>query len=125
MNLHAVVSGAVGAINPNVTGTVKASAGYTTLPTGRQMPAYAAPYDALMQVQPLSASDIKFLDALSIMSTERSVYLNGVIQGINRAELKGGDVLTILGKTWYVTSVIEPWNTAGWCKVGVTQQVPT
>lgn len=123
MNLHAIVRGVIPAVNPDVTGQVYASTGSTTLANGKRVPAFATPYDATMQVQPLSAADLKQLDALNIEGVERAVYLNGVIQGVNRQELKGGDKLVFLGRTWLVTVVMEPWNTAGWCKIGVTAQV--
>lgn len=124
MNLHATVRGCIPAVNPDYAGQVRVSAGYTTDAAGKRAAAYDPPYDAVMQVQPLSTQDLRFLDGLNIQNSERAVYINGVVQGVSRPDVKGGDLLIFDSKLWLVTATIEPWNSAGWCKVGVTRQMP-
>lgn len=43
MDLHRIVSGAIGAINPMVPATVQISTGYTTSASGLRTPSYATP----------------------------------------------------------------------------------
>lgn len=124
MNLHRVVTGAISAVNPPVTGTLKVSTGYLTASNGKRIPQYGTFPGLALQVQPLSASDLKQLDALNIQGVERAVYMNGNIAGLDRQAGRGGDILTwgTPPTTWLVTAVIEPWDANGWTKVGVTQQ---
>lgn len=43
MNLHGIVRGVVGAVNPHIDATVQVSGGYTTNTDGTQVPSYQAP----------------------------------------------------------------------------------
>jgi hypothetical protein len=52
------------------------------------------------------------------------VYLYGDVQGVNRPEAKGGDVLLFHGRIWLVIAVLETWGAAEWCKVAVAEQMP-
>lgn len=61
MNLHAVVSNQISAVNPNQKAAIQFSTGYTTLPNGQQVPQYAfaeflgaAVADELIAIQVLS-----------------------------------------------------------------------
>lgn len=123
MNLHAVVSGAIGAINPPVIGSVKVSTGVTTAGDGTQTPQYTTVNNVSMQVQALTAKEIEHLDSLNIQGVMRGVWMNGNIEGLNRNAGKGGDLLIFLGQTWLVVQVLETWDTDGWCHVAVALQV--
>lgn len=121
MNLHAIVAGAVGAVNPLVFAIIQPSAGSTTKSDGTQAPAYGDPINAMAQVQALTAREVQHLDSLNIQGIMRGVYLSGVIEGLDRPDAKGGDLLTFNGQTWLVTQVLESWDT--WTHVAVTLQV--
>ena len=118
MNLHALVRSSVNAVNPDVTGTVRVSTGYTTAANGQQRPNYTDQTGVVMQMQALDAKEIEHLDSLNIQGILRSFFLNGNVEGIDRRVGKGGDlILTPDGKTWLVVHVLATWDMAGWCQV--------
>jgi hypothetical protein len=121
MNLHDVVSGAIGAINPFQPCTYQQSAGYSMAPDGSQIPAYASFYPVQCQIQPLSSTDLRQLDAVNVTRAQRKIYMTGNAQGVNRAAVKGGDLFTFPdGTVWLVVQPLEAWP--DWCSVAVTQQ---
>lgn len=121
MNLHSIVSGAVGAINPLVTATLRASAGSTTAPDGKRIAVYADPVTVRCQVQSLQYNDILQLDALEIQGSKSKIYVNGRWQGLVRPDRRGGDLITMPdGRVYLVTLVLEEWP--DWCCVAVTLQ---
>lgn len=122
MNLHAVVASAIQAVNPFAIGSLRINTGtYTTTADYKRVPAYSQVDGIPMQVQPLTAKDLRYLDGLNLQGTERAVYLNGSLLGVQRLNQRGGDLLCFDDQVWLTTSVIETWRT-GWCKVGVTLQ---
>lgn len=122
MNLHAIVSGAIGAVNPSQPITIQSSTGYTTNPDGRRVPSYAAPVTVSAQVQDLTSRDLRQLDGLNIQGSQKTIYCNGSIKGIVRLTQNGGDLVTLVdGTLWLTTVVLEEW--ADWCKIAITQQV--
>lgn len=125
MNLHGIVAGAIGAVNPTVRGAIQTSAGYTTNDDGTRVPAYnPIQTNVPMQVQALQFRDITQLDGLNIEGVQRKIYISGRVDGLIRPENKGGDIITIAdgyGKgVWLVACVLEYWP--DWCTVAVTQQ---
>lgn len=126
MNLHQIVRGAVTAINPDVSGRVYISTGASTSASGKRVPTYDRYDDVPMQVQPLSMQDVgrlQQMDGLNVEGVMRAIYINGAPKGVDRVETKGGDVIHVLGHYWLVVAVLEPWDNAGWSKVGVAKQV--
>ena len=125
MNLHRIVSPIIAAINPPVIGSIRYSTGSVVTPSGDRTPGYAQVDGISMQVQAMSQMELQHIDALGIQGTTRAVYLNGSVEGANRLLGSGGDILIFGGCEWLVTAVMEPWDTAGWTKVAVTQQEPS
>lgn len=130
MNLHSIVSGAIGTINPFVLCQLQMSTGYNVQPDGTQTPNYATFADVPVQVQALTYTDLMKMSGLNIQGTRRAVYLNGNWEGLNRQEGKGGDILTMPDlpgfpgpTTWLVAQVLEWW--ADWCKLAITLQLKT
>lgn len=121
MNLHNIVSGAIGAINPFQTANVRYSNGYSTLGDGSQVPSYTDVDNVPVQVQALTAKELQHLATLNIQGVMKALYLNGNSQGVVRPLGQGGDLFTLVSGTWLVTTVLETWDT-GWCKVAVTLQ---
>lgn len=122
MNLHQLVSGHIAAVNPFLTGSIKVSTGTTTAADGKRTPSYTTIAGVPMQVQALSGRDLRQLESLNIQGVSRAVYLNGNIEGLDRPAGKGGDLILVNGATWLVTTVLETWDAAGWCKLGLTLQ---
>ena len=125
MNLHGIVSGAIGTINPFVSATVKRSSGYSLAPGGIQTPAYTT-FSISCQVQALSYTDITQLDGLSIQGVRRKIYLTGNVEGIVRAKQRGGDLIIFPdgtlpeGNTWLAALALESWP--DWVSIAITLQ---
>lgn len=124
MNLHALASPVVAVVNPPVTGTLRINGGYTTDAAGRRAPVFTDVEGVKMQVQALTGDELKQIDGLNIQGTKRAVYLFGDIQGANRPDAKGGDVLLFSNRVWLVITPLETWGEGDWCKVAVVEQMP-
>lgn len=94
MNLHGIVAGFIGAVNPLVAITIQRSTGYTVTSDGTQVPKYAEPAVVFAQIQALSAEDLSQIDGLNIQGEKRAVYINGRSDGVIRQDRKGGDLIT-------------------------------
>lgn len=121
MNLHGIAAPIIGTVNPFIAGTLTASAGYTTSADGTQVPAYAAPVTAMIQVQALTYSDLQQVSGLNIQGEARAVYLYGDWNGVLRPEAKGGDLIAFNGQQWLVKQTLETWP--DWCKVVAVRQL--
>jgi len=99
---------------------------------GKRQQTYRTFADRPMQVQALSAEDFGLVDRLNIAETVRGVWMNGQVQGVQRPDIRGGDILQIptglsgnAYDTWLVKAVLEGWDADGWCHVAVVLQMPT
>jgi len=113
--------------NPNQEIAWLQNSGYTTDATGHRTPLQTTvPIQA--QIQGLSAADLRHLDGLNIEGVLRSVHMFGNVQGVVRADQKGGDILQfpeIPGgtiKNWLIIKVMETWT--NWARVVVALQNP-
>lgn len=124
MNLHAIVSGAIGAVNPHIPAVLKVSAGYTEDAEGKQVPSYAADARITAQVQPLTGGNLRQLENLNLQGNFVGIYCDGEIEGLVRAKETGGDLIIINSGvnagTWLVALVLEQWP--DWVKVAATLQ---
>jgi hypothetical protein len=130
MNIHRLVSGAIGRVNRTVPISIQRSAGYTTAADGKQVPSYDPAVTVMGRVQSLQYNDIAQLDGLNIQGQKRAVYLNGNWNGIVREDGKGGDILTFTDpddgtmSTFIVAFVFENWGGAnGWVKLCAVRQM--
>ncbi|CAJ9923979.1 Uncharacterised protein [Burkholderia pseudomallei] len=130
MNLHGIVSGVIGTVNPHVPVTLQQqSGGYTTAADGGRTPIYNAS-PQIAQVQALTAKEIQHLDGLNIQGVLRKAYLNGDWRGVYRATNQGGDLMqfaavagvpaSLQGTTWKVVQVFETWP--DWCALAIQLQ---
>lgn len=122
MNLHGIVSGAIGAVNPFVPAQIKISTGSTTLPSGKREPSYSVT-DVSAQIQALSYEDLKHIDGLNIQGVVKTVYVNGNFNGVNRPRQQGGDLLVVNGEEWLIVKVVEEWP--DWCHFVINLQRQT
>lgn len=110
MNLHSIVSGMINTVNPEIPVVIRVSTGNTTNPDGTRTPNYASPITVSGQVQELSAKELHQTDGLNLAGVNRSLYINGTIDGVTRVTLKGGDIIVLPDNTvWLVVSVPESW----------------
>ena len=121
MNLHSIVSGAVGTINPPILLSIQVSTGYTTNADGSRVPTYAAPVSVYGDMQALSYKDIQQLDGLNIQGVKQKIYISGRVDGLIRSKNKGGDLITLPDGSVYLISIIfEYWDS--WVCAGVVLQ---
>jgi hypothetical protein len=121
MNLHSIVSGAVGAVNPQQQVSIQVSTGYTTNAAGKRIPTYAEPVTRPAQVQPMQYNDIVIADGLNIQGLRNAIYINGQVDGLVRTHNKGGDLITLAdGSVWLVAVIVEDWP--DWTKAIITMQ---
>lgn len=133
MNLRAIANRATQRINRNLPAEALVCTGATTNDAGRRTATYADPVGITIQMQALTKDEIKHLDALNIAGTETAAYVNRQLTSLDRDKRSGGDVILfgdspdvpveLQGSAWLVTSVLEAWTTAGWCRVGLTRQM--
>lgn len=115
MNLHQIVRGAIGAINPEISATLLASTGYAIAPGGKRTAAYTAYEGVMIQVQAVAGKDLEHVNNLNLQGVLRSVHLNGNWNGVVRPDGKGGDImqfpLTAGGtlRDWLIVNVVESW----------------
>jgi len=121
MNLHSIVSGAIGTVNPFTAGVMKVSTGYTTLPSGKREPAFSET-PVSVQLQALGYKDLQQIDGLNIQGVVKAAYVNGNFNGVNRPKQQGGDMLVIGADTWLIVQPLEEWP--DWCKFVVNLQAP-
>lgn len=125
MNLNAVVAPIIGVVNPQQPVAVYLSTGPSaTAGDGGRTPTYAAPFTAMMQVQPISTGDLRKLDGMNLQGKFTKLYLNGALRGLERINSLGGDLVVLPdGTTYLVKAVLEGWTpTAGWCSCAVVLQ---
>jgi len=135
MNLRGIANRSTQRINPNLPAQAKASTGYTTGASGKRVPSYADPVNITVQIQALGKKEIEHLDALNISGTETAAYVDMQLSAVDRVTQSGGDLIVIgsattipvqlRNTTWIVTAVLEGWTVSGWCKVGLTRQMPS
>lgn len=127
MNLHNIVSSAIGVVNPHMAGVFMRSNGYTTLASGKRVPTYLPGLSIQAQVQALQYKDLMQLDGLNINGEKRAMYVNGDWQGVSRPEQRGGDLIVLKqdSSVWLVVLVLENWQaTAGFNKLATVKQMP-
>ena len=121
MDLRGIANAATDTVNPNISVTVQASAGYTIGAGLKQIPAYAAPVTGFAQVQALTAADLRHLDGLNIQGATRSIILRGELNAVVRTNSQGGDLVTIGSDTWLTVAVLEQWPL--WTRAAIQLQV--
>lgn len=123
LNLHRIVRGAIGSVNPDIAAVYQQSAGSTTDNSGLQTPLYTNT-NVTIQVQACTGKDLRHAEFLNLQGVLRTVFMYGNTQGVNRVDVKGGDLLQfpeITGgptQTWLVGAVLESWSpdVPSWCK---------
>ena len=121
MNLHQMVRGVIGGVNPDIPVIVLPSAGSSEDDTGRVIPAYGTPINTTGQKQPVTGRDIERFQQQNIQGVTCKMHLNGNYEGLFRVLGKGGDLLQFGGQTYLVASVMERWP--DWCCVALTMQL--
>lgn len=122
MNLHQIVSGAIGTVNPFIDVTVRLYTGSTTDRFGKPVQSYNDEQIS-GQLQPLSWKDLQQLDGLNITGVQKKFYVNGFFSATSRITQNGGDLLIIDDRTWLIKTVLEWWP--DWCSIAIQEQTDT
>ena len=109
MDLHGLVSGAIGSVNPFVPAQLIASTGSTTNADGSVTPDYAMPVSIQVQAQELSFKDLQHANNLNLQGILKSIYCPGTVQAVNRVAGTGGDKIVIGGNTYLAVAIAEQW----------------
>lgn len=126
MNLHGIVRGAITAVNPDIPGIILRSTGWTTLPSGKRTPNYSPEQNVQIQVQALSSRELQQIEFLNIQGILRTLYMYGNVEGIDRPDKEGGDIVQFAQvpgeavQSWLVVRVNQVWP--DWCSVVVALQ---
>lgn len=120
MNLHGIVSGAIGTVNPHVPAQIFPNTGYGTNADGSRGATYGDPVDVMIQKQELSQRDLRQIDNLNLQGILAAIYVDGTWFGVNRPDGTGGDLIRFNGQEWLVGAVLEQWP--DWTKVAACRQ---
>lgn len=123
LNLHAIVRGAIEAVNTDVDGTVYVSTGNVNT-RGILTPTFS-PVTARLQVQAQKHDPITHERSLQGSNAFLTIYAYGNFSDIERRTGQGGDIVNIPAGPragWYlVTQILEWWD--DWCAFEVTEQL--
>jgi hypothetical protein len=121
MDLHGLVSGAIGTVNPPVCAKYYCARPPVTAADGSRVPTYAPPCQVTIQKQELSYKDLQHIDGLNLQGILCVAYLRGQVYAVTRGISSGGDKFVIGGQTWLVVAIPEQWP--DWAKVILNLQV--
>lgn len=128
MNLHAIVRGAIPALHPDETVTLRQSVGQRNI-RGRIVPVYAPAQTVTAQIQSLGSDDLRHAEAVNLTQRDRKAYLFAPTPstpptGIVRPLARNGDMIQRAdGSWWLVTAMLEDFTASGWVCVGIVQQL--
>lgn len=121
MNLHSIVRGVVGAVNPYVEAQIYRSTGPTKNADYSTSAGYAEPVTMKVQKQAVSQADLRHMDNLNIQGDMVSIWTDGNWCGMSRTKQTGGDKFVIGDEVWLVVAVPEIWP--DWTRVIVCRQL--
>lgn len=120
INIRGIANHAIQAINADMPATLQLCTGYVVNDAGKQTSTYDL-QQVTVQVQSATSDDLNLMNNLNMdKGTYRSIYIKGNIDGINRTQGKGADMLVFNNQTWKIVQVIESWS--NWCRVLVCRQ---
>ena len=124
MNLHAIVSGAIGSVNHHEMVTIYRCTGLTN--TAGVMHVTYTPSDILAQVQAPNAGDLRLFDNLADARHVKKFYINASASTINRHEETAGDIIERAdGSYWLIDMIRDDFSPEGWlCVIGTLQHDP-
>ena len=124
MNLHAIVSGAIGSVNKHELVTIYRCNG-TTNNAGVVSVTYT-PSDIMAQVQAPNAGDLKLFDNLADARHVKKFYINASAHTINRHEETAGDIIERAdGSYWLIDMIRDDFSPEGWlCVIATLQHDP-
>lgn len=124
MNLHQIVSGAIGSVNAHEAVTLYRCTG-TTNTNGIVSVAYETE-NIIAQVQAPTAADLKMSERLADARHVKKFYINAPASTINRFEETAGDIIKRGdGSFWLIDFIRDDFSPEGWlCVICTLQHEP-
>ena len=124
MNLHSIVSGAIGMVNHHEMVTLYRCTGTTN--NGGVVSVTYEKSDVLAQVQAPTAADLRLFDNLADARHVKKFYVNAPASTINRQEETAGDIFERAdGTYWLIDMVRDDFSPEGWlCCIATLQHDP-
>lgn len=124
MNLHAIVSGAIGSVNRHEAVTLYRCTGIQNI--GGVVSVSYEPEDVSAQVQAPTAADLRLYDNLADARHVKKFYINAPASTINRQEETAGDIFERAdGTYWLIDMVRDDFSPEGWlCCLATLQHDP-
>ena len=124
MNLHAIVSGAIGSVNKHEMVTIYRCTGLTN--NAGVVSVTYTPSDIMAQVQAPNAGDLKLFDNRADAKPVKKFYINASAHTINRHEETAGDIIERAdGSYWLIDMIRDDFSPEGWlCVIGTLQHEP-
>ena len=124
MNLHAMVAGAINAVNAHEAVTLYRCDGLTN--TAGVVSVKYTPSDIIAQVQAPSAADLRLYDNLADARHVKKFYIHAPASTINRNEQTAGDIFKRAdGSFWLIDAIRDDFSREGWlCCLATLQHEP-
>ena len=124
MNLHNIVSGAIGMVNAHENVTIWRSDGVTNN-KGIITPAYTSE-QRRAQIQAPTASDLQMFERTATASHTIKVWIDAPASTINRVQKSAGDIIQRAdGTFWQIVGIVHDYTPEGWlCCLAVLQNEP-
>ena len=120
LNLHGMANPVIQSVLENTSVTLKKFSGITQNAFFERVPSYTTS-TVSMSVQALNSEQLHTMNNLNIMGEMYSVISPVQLNGANRADNKGGDLLNFMGHDWLVVHIDETYPTH--CKAIVQKQL--
>ena len=122
MNLHDVVAGAIGSVNPHETVTIWRCTG-VSVAKGVVSPVYA-PLTRRAQIQAPSASDLQQNERVARAEHRIKAWINVPADTVNRNAQTAEDIIERDdGSYWLIVGIREAYERAGWISVLAVEQL--
>lgn len=124
MNLHAIVSGAIGSVNRHEMVSLYRCTGTQNI--GGVVSVDYEKSDILAQVQAPTAADLRLYDNLADARHVKKFYINAPASTINRQAETAGDIFERAdGTYWLIDMVRDDFSPEGWiCCLATLQHDP-
>jgi hypothetical protein len=122
MNLHDVVAGAIGSVNPHETVTIWRCTG-VNVTKGVVSPVYA-PLTRRAQIQQPSPSDLQQNERVARAQHSLKAWINVPADTVNRNAQTAEDIIgRDDGSYWLIVGIREAYERAGWISVLAVEQL--
>jgi len=120
MDLYDCVESLIDVVSPYRIVTLLRSSDYTIGTGHRQTPTYSTPISVSAQIQSIDSKELSQLDGLNLQNITKVIYIHGLLSGVIREDVKGGDIIQFDSHKWLIVKVLELWPE--WTKAIIVMQ---